>query len=190
MGVMNILIYRYTNLLNGKVYVGKTAYTLAHRGGSHLSEARLGCRRPFHAALRKYGIENFRIEVIDKANDPELAAFKETFHIALNGSKVPHGYNVTDGGEGAVGRVFTDEHKARLSQAGLGRTWSAERKAAWSAQQSGKKRKPCAAATKTKIAKSLKNRRHSLERIQHIKEGIQRGRHNRSEEIRVVVVGA
>jgi group I intron endonuclease len=168
---MNILIYRYTNLLNGKVYVGKTAYTLAHRCGSHLSEARLGCRRPFHTALRKYGIDNFKIEVIDKANDSELAAFKEIFHIALNESKVPYGYNVTDGGEGAIGRVFTEEHKARISAASLGKPKSLEHRATMSAQRRGVRRGPPSPETKAKIAATLAGRPHSAERIERIRLG-------------------
>lgn len=168
---MDILIYRYTNLLNGKIYIGKTAYTMAHRAGQHSSEARLGCRRPFHAALRKYGIENFKVEVIDKANDSELAAFKETFHIALNESKVPCGYNVTDGGEGAIGRVFTEEHKARLSAASLGKPKSLAHRATMSAQRRGVRRGPCSLATKAKIAATLAGRPHSAERIEHIRLG-------------------
>jgi group I intron endonuclease len=169
---MVVLIYRFVNTANGKVYVGKTSYTLAHRKGQHISEARLGCRRPIHSALRKYSISGFRLEVIDKADTEELGNFKEKFHILLNGCKVPKGYNVTDGGEGAVGRVLSSEHRRKISEALKGKRMSPEACKHFSEIRRGKKHSPCPIATKEKISRALKGRPHSTKRIQNIRLGI------------------
>jgi len=49
-----VCVYKITNTLNGKVYIGK-ANDMNRRWVEHLSVARRGSRKPLYAALRKYG---------------------------------------------------------------------------------------------------------------------------------------
>lgn len=66
-------IYKITNKINGKVYIGKTIHSIETRWNQHIYESkkqRYECR-PLYDAFNKYGIENFTIEEIDRcsAND-------------------------------------------------------------------------------------------------------------------------
>lgn len=55
-----MIIYKVTNKINGKVYIGKTKYTLNDRKSQHFSECKLyNTHNKFHNALRKYERRNF-----------------------------------------------------------------------------------------------------------------------------------
>lgn len=95
-----MIIYKATNLLDGKIYVGQTSRTLNQRMSEHLANNRTSY---FDRALKKYGINNFKIEIIDKAETKEELDRKERYYIEFFNSKVPNGYNITDGGEGQIG---------------------------------------------------------------------------------------
>lgn len=89
-------IYLITNLVNGKQYVGKTKYTLAHRFTQH-------CTRDYHTylhnAIKKYGRENFKIEEICKTDDEHWREL-ETFYIKFYHTHYTEGgYNVSWGGD-------------------------------------------------------------------------------------------
>lgn len=96
-------IYKATNTINGKCYIGKT-YNLQKRIREHLYE--INNDLPFHRALKKYGIENFKWEIIDVASDDIEAIEKErNWILKLNtciNVQNPKGYNITMGGEGGV----------------------------------------------------------------------------------------
>ena len=97
------LIYKATNTVNGKMYVGKTVKSLARRKTEHqwYANTRNG-RGSFASAIRKYGNESFRWEVIEDGIDSSLLNEKESYHISLNSSNVYGvGYNQTSGGDGA-----------------------------------------------------------------------------------------
>lgn len=102
-------IYKVTNKINGKIYVGKSI-DIKNRWSRHISESLVSeklwkenyrhIRTPFHSAIRKYGEENFNWEVIeecprDQLNDREKYWIKELFSNDRN-----VGYNVTMGGDG------------------------------------------------------------------------------------------
>ena len=61
-----MLIYKVTNKINGKVYIGQTIHSLEHRKNGHERGAR--CERrttvKFHNALLKYGYDSFYWEVL------------------------------------------------------------------------------------------------------------------------------
>lgn len=92
-----MIIYKVTNTLNGKVYVGQTVKTLKERWAKHLSD-KSGCLG-IKSALKKYGPENFTIEQIDQAESLEELNKKESEWIAIIGSLSPFGYNLTTGGD-------------------------------------------------------------------------------------------
>lgn len=97
------VIYKVTNKINGKIYIGKT-YDFEKRKREHILDK--NCDIPFHRALKKYGLENFEWEIIDSANSNEEIIRKEIYWIkALNtcvNFKDSNGYNITLGGEGGT----------------------------------------------------------------------------------------
>ena len=61
-----MIIYKATNKINGKSYIGQTIYTLEKRKSQHICESsNNNSGAAFHQAIRKYGEENFTQGVID-----------------------------------------------------------------------------------------------------------------------------
>jgi group I intron endonuclease len=123
------IIYKATNTITGKSYIGKTICCLNKRMESHKSLVKNTHNRDskayFYKALRKYGWDSFAWGVIGIWPESLLASF-ESHAIKLYGSKVPGGYNLTDGGEGISGYRFTAEQTENVNRARRGRRWSAE----------------------------------------------------------------
>lgn len=103
-----MIIYKATNLINNKCYIGQTKLTLQKRTKDHRNSKD---NLYFHNAIRKYGIENFKWEVIFECDDKWVLNVMETFKIIVNHSHVSeNGYNLSWGGEsGTNGYKFTDE---------------------------------------------------------------------------------
>lgn len=97
------VIYKATNKINGKIYIGKT-YNFEKRKNEHIYEMNNGL--PFHNALKKYGLENFEWEIIDHANTDKDIREKEIYWISKLRTCINfedcNGYNLTLGGEGGV----------------------------------------------------------------------------------------
>jgi group I intron endonuclease len=88
---------------SGKLYVGYTRTTASARWKRHVCAANAGSALPFHKAIRKYGAESFTCRVLECAASEAEAKQAERDWIARLGSRVPAGYNVSLGGEGASG---------------------------------------------------------------------------------------
>lgn len=131
-------IYKITNKLNGKIYVGKTARTLDERMKEHLRKIETYVER----AIAKYGIDAFDVSVIEECDDEKLNE-REIYWIAFYNCRRPNGYNLTDGGEGCTGLVLSSESRAKISKA-----------------KKGKKGHPCSVETRRKISKA--NKGHSV----------------------------
>lgn len=67
MGLYGI-VYKATNLINGRVYIGLTTTTLERRWAVHCCEVRRGSKYLFHKAIRKYGEDSFSLEIIASEN--------------------------------------------------------------------------------------------------------------------------
>lgn len=91
------LIYKITNTVNGKVYVGQTTRTMEWRWRQHQQPNRKS-RMPIGAAIQKYGPENFTIEQLEGCSSQAELDEAETRWIALLGSLAPAGYNIREGG--------------------------------------------------------------------------------------------
>lgn len=91
-------IYKITNDINQKVYIGKTEFSIEKRFKEHCSDAfrDRNEKRPLYAAMRKYGIEHFHIEQIEETDHPEE---REIYWIEQYRS-FKNGYNATLGGDG------------------------------------------------------------------------------------------
>lgn len=91
-------IYKITNKLNGKLYIGQTSRTVEERWKEHQRDcARREFEiRPLYRAINKYGIDNFSIETIEETDNPNE---REKFWIEYYDS-FKNGYNATLGGDG------------------------------------------------------------------------------------------
>ena len=94
-------IYKITNILNGKMYIGKTSSTIESRWKEHREDAtsRSKEHRPLYSAIQKYGIDNFIIEQVEEVPNDEIACERESFWIEYYGS-FKNGYNAIKGGDG------------------------------------------------------------------------------------------
>ena len=94
------LIYKISNDINDKVYIGKTINSLKERWSQHTG-THLYDDSHFHRAILKYGKEHFFPEVLeDNVSDKDLAD-REIYWISYYDSYF-NGYNSTLGGEGAL----------------------------------------------------------------------------------------
>lgn len=93
-------IYKITNQINGKLYIGKTNRTIQERFKEHCRDylKRENEKRPLYSAMKKYGIRNFSIELIEECALNE-AETREKYWIEFYGS-FKYGYNATLGGDG------------------------------------------------------------------------------------------
>lgn len=97
-------VYKFTNLVNAKIYIGVTQTAPSERAYAHYRSAEKGSKFAFHCALRKYGKENFSHEVIyqtlDRAHMFEMERFFIKEYNSCRLDPDAHGYNMTRGGEG------------------------------------------------------------------------------------------
>lgn len=120
-------VYKITNKTNNKVYIGITSKGLSARWKEHLYNAEHGCPFKLHNAIRKYGKENFSIELIDFCNSWEELEEKEKYYISEYKSlQDEFGYNMTEGGDGTIGRYVTMETRDKIRQKAIGREVSEE----------------------------------------------------------------
>lgn len=97
-------IYKITNTLNGKIYIGKTSRDITVRFREHISSAKLGTGFALSNAINKYGSESFTIELVEQLSDDlfEMLSEREIYWINNYKSTTSAlGYNITSGGEGA-----------------------------------------------------------------------------------------
>ena len=117
-------IYKITNNINNKIYVGqsvdiKRRWSEHKRSGqpekySHKSERDIEV--PIHKAMQKYGIDNFSFEVLEECSKEELNE-KERYYIKKLHSHVDeYGYNISKGGQESVGAKGQYHSQAKLTQ--------------------------------------------------------------------------
>jgi group I intron endonuclease len=108
------IIYKATNISNDKIYIGKTTRDINKRISEHKSRAKSGLPNKFHSAIREFGINSFKWEVIDNANSETELDEKEMFYISKYDSYSTKGYNDCLGGKGTLGRIHTEEDKIKV----------------------------------------------------------------------------
>lgn len=93
-------IYKITNKINGKSYIGKTVRSIDERWHEHLREANQtrSQHRPLYKAFNKYGIDNFTCELIEEVSLEQVDARERYWIEYYKTFKI--GYNITIGGDG------------------------------------------------------------------------------------------
>ena len=104
------------------MYVGFTSQTIEKRFNQHKSKSKSDNLDKLHKAIKKYGVDNFKIELISE---------HQTMNDALDNEKkliseldlTKNGYNLSSGGEWSPnekiklrGRTFTEEHRGNISK--------------------------------------------------------------------------
>ena len=88
-------VYKITNKVNDKSYIGYSSLGAKARWSQHCANAfRQNRKSKLYSAMRKYGKENFVVDVIYEGDD---ALSKENYFIIEFDTK-ENGYNMTDGG--------------------------------------------------------------------------------------------
>ena len=104
---MNGFIYKITNRVNNKVYIGQTRFTIEHRFKQHIKNYNIEHRKQaLYLAFDKYGIENFVVEQVEECPIEKLDE-REIYWIAYYDS-FKNGYNSTLGGKSGCKYFFTD----------------------------------------------------------------------------------
>ena len=92
-------VYKITNLINGKLYIGQTIQKVSYRWYDHKCIKKSKNINVLRSAIKKYGVDNFKVEVIEEnltsseANKLEIKLIKQLNTLA------PNGYNLASGGK-------------------------------------------------------------------------------------------
>lgn len=125
-------VYMLTNRITTKKYVGQTTRPLARRIADHREQGRLkNPRMLIHHSIKKYGFENFTVEVLATCENQQALDWAELHFAKLHDAFVPNGYNLRAGtgrgsaseetkrkiGLGSLGRITSEETRQKISEA-------------------------------------------------------------------------
>jgi len=113
-------IYKVTNQINQKAYIGLTDRPLSERRKQHFTEANTRPKTHFHNALLKYRENDWIWKVIDNSSTREKAGDLEKQYIE-EFDTYKNGYNSTTGGDRAY--TFSKESRQKMSAAKKGIKW-------------------------------------------------------------------
>lgn len=156
---VKMIVYKAENKVNGNCYIGKTAYALKTRKACHLSYARKNKNTYFHKAIRKYGEVNFEWVVLAETDSELKLNVLEKFYIMAY-RKMVNVYNLSDGGDGQLGRSPSEATRKKFSELYRGKTISKETKEKISKGNKGKIRTD---EFKKNLSEKRKGRIHSEE---------------------------
>jgi len=106
-------IYKIENLINNKIYVGKSEVSVENR----LNEHKKGYKSNQHLqrAIKRYGIDNFTFEILEECSKEDCCEKERQWINKLN-CMFPNGYNYTSGGENASGFTYSEVSKIKMSK--------------------------------------------------------------------------
>lgn len=107
-----MIVYKITNLVNGKAYVGQTVRSIERRFKEHCEHSNKN--RLLSNAIRKYDKKNFKIEVLSVANSRNELDAKEHEYIIKFNTLSPNGYNLKDGGNSST---YSETARKNMSKA-------------------------------------------------------------------------
>lgn len=162
-------IYRIINKINRKTYIGQHKY-------NNLNDNYMGSGTNLRRAKKKYGIENFKKEIlVFNISKKEYADILEKTFITAERKRVGAGncYNITDGGKGCEGIKHSEEAKKKMSDAKKGKKHSEEHKQKLSETHKGKQlRLGCkhSEETKKKMSEARKGENNGMYGKKHSEE--------------------
>lgn len=145
-------IYKITNTLNGKAYIGQTIKKVEKRINEHLNLTQMGSRL-LKRAIQKYGRDAFTVDIL---HDGVLNIFLDDLEISeikKYNTLAPNGYNLDSGGN--ANKFVSDETRRKISEA-------------------QKQRKPISPETRRKMSEAQKGRKLSSEARRKISESNKR----------------
>lgn len=112
----NWFIYKLTNQINGKPYIGQTINIKQRL----IRYEKLNCRaqRKLYNALKKYGYCNFKFEILKEVHC-QIDADLSEIHYIEEFDSIKNGYNIKEGGSHGL---HSEETKIRMSVARTGKT--------------------------------------------------------------------
>lgn len=127
-------IYETTNLVNGKKYIGQK------KSEVFLAEKYLGSGKILRQAVKKYGVDKFKVKLVEKCDSQEELDEKEKYYISKLSNNYPINmiYNIASGGNsGNLRKFYTEEQynewKYKISKSKKGqKPWNAGHKNAFS----------------------------------------------------------
>lgn len=120
-------IYKMTNIVNGKIYIGKTERSIEKRFKEHLrycdiynNQIEKSFNTRLYPAMLKYGKENFKIELVERLiiNNVDINEREKYWISFYNSQDASIGYNISPGGLGGPlfkGRRHSEESKSKMS---------------------------------------------------------------------------
>lgn len=126
-------LYCILNKVNQKKYVGWTNDPPERK---HTHYIGLGSKLVYKAIL-KYGVENFEFNVLCETERMNVILQMEIKTISSLNTFNPNGYNLTEGGEGSLGRIVTDVTREKMSKAQKGKPRTEKHKKAISEGRKG-----------------------------------------------------
>lgn len=117
-------VYMHKNKLNGKMYIGITSRPPEIRWGNNGSQYTFAKNPCFHNAIKKYGWDNFEHIILfenlteEEAKKTEQKLILEYHTCVYDDNKM--GYNMTFGGEGALGRIPNETTRHKMSESHKG----------------------------------------------------------------------
>lgn len=108
-------IYKITNSVNGKIYIGLTTKTAQERFKQHMDLSRRS-DYAIHRAMRKYGKENFTVEILERCSSVDELIKRESYWIKFYNSMNPRvGYNMIN--QEDFRKVYNQEVGDKISKA-------------------------------------------------------------------------
>ncbi len=163
---MNYYIYTITNIINNKIYIGQTFQKPEKRWKQHISNSKnkLNDSPHLYNSIKKYGMDNFKFEVIAQTSSFSVCNYlEETYIEELNTLDRMFGYNIKKGGDN---HKMSNDTKNKLSESHKGKKLSQDTKDKISEALKGNKRrlgKKCSQETKNKLSESRKGKKLSQE---------------------------
>lgn len=156
-----MIIYKTTNIKNNKSYIGQTMALLSTRKSQHNHIAmKTKAKTAIHRAIRKYGIENFKWNILCECDTINELNEMEKYYIKEYGTFSKYGYNMTSGGKNYIvsrkarknmseaksgknhpnyGKHHLEEIRKKMSKSAVGKKKSKEHKEKLRIAQTGRK---------------------------------------------------